>query len=52
MARIALLVQEASQTKARVPLFIDKVEQRYSSSMIVWTNWADDWPRRAHQLVR
>ncbi|MGI9157007.1 MAG: heavy metal translocating P-type ATPase [Marmoricola sp.] len=34
VARIASLVEEASRTKARTQLFIDKVEQRYSVGMV------------------
>ena len=34
VARIAALVQQASQTKARTQLFIEKVEQRYSIGMV------------------
>ncbi|WP_020098969.1 heavy metal translocating P-type ATPase [Mycobacterium sp. 360MFTsu5.1] len=37
VARIAALVEEASQTKARTQLFIEKVEQRYSIGMVVVT---------------
>ena len=37
VARIAALVEEASQTKARTQLFIEKVEQRYSIGMVVAT---------------
>ncbi|HVQ98208.1 MAG TPA: heavy metal translocating P-type ATPase [Mycobacterium sp.] len=37
VARIAALVEQASQTKARMQLFIDKVEQRYSIGMVVAT---------------
>ncbi|MGC2653000.1 MAG: heavy metal translocating P-type ATPase [Mycobacterium sp.] len=37
VARIAALVEQASQTKARTQLFIDKVEQRYSIGMVVAT---------------
>ena len=34
VARIAALVEEASETKARTQLFIDRVEQRYSLGMV------------------
>jgi heavy metal translocating P-type ATPase len=37
VARIATLVEEASQTKAKAQLFIEKVEQRYSIGMVVVT---------------
>ncbi len=37
VARIASLVEQASQTKARAQLFIDKVEQRYSMGMVAVT---------------
>ncbi|WP_018603078.1 heavy metal translocating P-type ATPase [Mycobacterium sp. 155] len=37
VARIAALVELASQTKARTQLFIEKVEQRYSIGMVVVT---------------
>ncbi len=37
VARIAALVDEASRTKARTQLFIEKVEQRYSIGMVVVT---------------
>lgn len=37
VARIAALVEQASQTKAKTQLFIDKVEQRYSIGMVVAT---------------
>jgi cation-transporting P-type ATPase J len=37
VARIAALVEEAAQTKARTQLFIDKVEQRYSVGMVAAT---------------
>ena len=37
VARIAALVAEASQTKARTQLFIEKVEQRYSIGMVAVT---------------
>jgi heavy metal translocating P-type ATPase len=37
VARIAALVEHASQTKAGTQLFIDKVEQRYSIGMVVAT---------------
>ncbi|WP_342768614.1 heavy metal translocating P-type ATPase [Amycolatopsis palatopharyngis] len=37
VARIAALVEQASQTKARTQLFIEKVEQRYSIGMVVAT---------------
>ncbi|MHA7662050.1 heavy metal translocating P-type ATPase [Mycolicibacterium sp. HS_4_1] len=36
-ARIAALVEEAAQTKARTQLFIEKVEQRYSIGMVAVT---------------
>jgi heavy metal translocating P-type ATPase len=36
-ARIALMVEEASATKARTQLFIEKVEQRYSVGVVVAT---------------
>ncbi|GAB3597581.1 heavy metal translocating P-type ATPase [Microbacterium tumbae] len=37
VARIVALVAEASRTKARTQLFIEKVEQRYSVGMVVAT---------------
>ncbi|MEV4622567.1 heavy metal translocating P-type ATPase [Asanoa sp. NPDC049573] len=37
IARIVALVAEASATKARVQLFIEKVEQRYSTAMVAAT---------------
>jgi heavy metal translocating P-type ATPase len=37
VARIAALVAQASQTKARTQLFIEKVEQRYSIGMVAAT---------------
>ena len=37
VARIASLVAQASRTKARTQLFIEKVEQRYSIGMVVVT---------------
>jgi heavy metal translocating P-type ATPase len=37
VARIAVLVEEATRTKARTQLFIDKVEQRYSIGMVTVT---------------
>ncbi|MCZ2815915.1 heavy metal translocating P-type ATPase [Modestobacter sp. VKM Ac-2984] len=37
VARIATLVEEASATKARTQLFIEKVEQRYSVGVVVAT---------------
>ena len=37
VARIASLVEEASRTKARTQLFIEKVEQRYSIGMVAVT---------------
>lgn len=37
VARIAAMVAEASRTKARAQLFIEKVEQRYSIGMVVCT---------------
>jgi heavy metal translocating P-type ATPase len=37
VARIATLVEQASQTKARTQLFIEKVEQRYSIGMVAAT---------------
>lgn len=37
IARIAALVEQASQTKARTQLFIEKVEQRYSIGMVAAT---------------
>jgi heavy metal translocating P-type ATPase len=37
VARIATLVEEASQTKAKAQLFVEKVEQRYSIGMVVVT---------------
>ncbi len=37
VARIAALVAQASQTKARTQLFIEKVEQRYSIGMVALT---------------
>jgi heavy metal translocating P-type ATPase len=37
VARIASLVEEASRTKAKTQLFIEKVEQRYSLGMVAAT---------------
>ncbi|MDQ2789307.1 MAG: heavy metal translocating P-type ATPase [Actinomycetota bacterium] len=37
VARIATLVEQASQTKAKTQLFIEKVEQRYSIGMVTAT---------------
>ncbi|ART73321.1 heavy metal translocating P-type ATPase [Mycobacterium dioxanotrophicus] len=37
VARIVALVHEASQTKARTQLFIEKIEQRYSIGMVAVT---------------
>ena len=37
VARIAALVERASETKARTQLFIDRVEQRYSIGMVTAT---------------
>jgi cation-transporting P-type ATPase J len=37
VARIAALVEQASETKAGTQLFIDKVEQRYSIGMVLTT---------------
>jgi heavy metal translocating P-type ATPase len=37
VARIAALVEQATQTKARTQLFIEKVEQRYSIGMVTVT---------------
>jgi heavy metal translocating P-type ATPase len=37
VARIAALVKQASRTKARTQLFIEKVEQRYSIGMVAAT---------------
>ncbi|NKY59014.1 heavy metal translocating P-type ATPase [Nocardia flavorosea] len=37
VARIAGLVEEASRTKAKTQLFIEKIEQRYSVGMVVVT---------------
>lgn len=37
VARIAALVEEASRTKAKTQLFIEKVEQRYSVGMVAVT---------------
>jgi heavy metal translocating P-type ATPase len=37
IARIVAMVEEASQTKARTQLFIEKVEQRYSAGMVAAT---------------
>ena len=37
VARIAAMVEEASATKARTQLFIEKVEQRYSIGVVVAT---------------
>lgn len=37
VARIAALVEQASKTKARTQLFIEKVEQRYSVGVVVST---------------
>ena len=37
VARIATLVEEASRTKAKTQLFVEKVEQRYSVGMVAAT---------------
>ncbi|WP_433873144.1 heavy metal translocating P-type ATPase [Saccharopolyspora sp. CA-218241] len=37
VARIAALVEQATRTKARTQLFIEKVEQRYSIGMVIAT---------------
>ena len=37
VARIVAMVQEASQTKARTQLFVEKIEQRYSVCMVAAT---------------
>lgn len=37
VARIAAMVQQATQTKARTQLFIERVEQRYSIGMVATT---------------
>ncbi|BDT91145.1 MULTISPECIES: heavy metal translocating P-type ATPase [Nocardia] len=37
VARIAALVEQAAQTKARTQLFIEKIEQRYSIGMVAVT---------------
>lgn len=37
VARIAALVQQAGQTKARTQLFIERIEQRYSMAMVAVT---------------
>ncbi|MGA9748477.1 MAG: heavy metal translocating P-type ATPase [Nocardioides sp.] len=37
VARIVTLVEEASETKARTQLFIEKVEQRYSVGVVIST---------------
>lgn len=37
VARIATLVEQASRTKARTQLFIEKIEQRYSIGMVAAT---------------
>ncbi|ALG84926.1 heavy metal translocating P-type ATPase [Gordonia phthalatica] len=37
VARIAVLVAEASQTKASAQLFVEKVEQKYSIGMVICT---------------
>jgi cation-transporting P-type ATPase J len=37
VARLAALVEQAAQTKARTQLFIEKVEQRYSVGVVVAT---------------
>ncbi|MEV3962594.1 heavy metal translocating P-type ATPase [Nocardia sp. NPDC050193] len=37
VARIASLVEQASRTKARTQLFIEKIEQRYSVAMVAAT---------------
>ena len=37
VARIAALVEDASRTKARTQLFIEKIEQRYSIGMVTVT---------------
>ncbi|HZX03885.1 heavy metal translocating P-type ATPase [Kribbella sp.] len=37
VARIVTMVEEASQTKARTQLFIEKVEQRYSVGVVIAT---------------
>ena len=37
VARIATLVEQASQTKAKTQLFVEKIEQRYSLGMVAAT---------------
>jgi cation-transporting P-type ATPase J len=37
VARIVAMVREASQTKARTQLFVEKIEQRYSIAMVAAT---------------
>jgi heavy metal translocating P-type ATPase len=37
IARIVAMVEEASQTKARTQLFIERIEQRYSAGMVTAT---------------
>jgi heavy metal translocating P-type ATPase len=37
IARIVKMVEEASQTKAKTQLFIEKIEQRYSAGMVTVT---------------
>jgi heavy metal translocating P-type ATPase len=37
IARIATMVEEASATKARTQLFVERIEQRYSVSVVVGT---------------
>ncbi|TLH68554.1 cadmium-translocating P-type ATPase [Mycolicibacterium aubagnense] len=52
VARIAALVEEASQTKARTQLFIEKVEQRYSIGMVTVTLAVFVIPLLAGESVR
>lgn len=52
VARIATLVEQASQTKARTQLFIEKVEQRYSIGMVAVTLAVFAVPRYGETLQR
>ncbi|MBA2324003.1 MAG: heavy metal translocating P-type ATPase [Pseudonocardiales bacterium] len=52
VARIATLVERASQTKAKTHLFIEKVEQRYSIGMVAATIGVFVIPLLAGQPLR
>ena len=52
VARIVAMVEEASETKARTQLFIEKVEQRYSVGVVVATLGAVRHPAGLRRRVR